>query len=392
MSLDQYPPWPDLLRWLTAVKDRVESVVAIGTEQVITGEFDPSLIPPIPWDRVLKTDSSLGDLETRSASDLSSGTVPAGRMPALTGDVSSVAGNVATTLATVNSTPGTYGSGTSVPLVSVNEKGLVTAVLEQPIANGALTRVDDTNITLTLGGSPLTALLQAVSLTLGWAGLLSLARGGTNADLSATGGAAQYLKQAGAGAAVTVGTIPASDIASPAALTRVDDTNVTLTLGGTPATSLLAAVSLTLGWTGALSVARGGIGTATALAVSVVVASGRLTAQVAAVASVAAYTVGGSDESLAISANVNVTTSTLHSFSVQVDYTDETNTAQTLTLTFSQLSAALVSTITNATGAGPYEGLPVHLRCKAATTVTVKTTGTFTTVTYNVEAVITKLV
>lgn len=44
------------------------------------------------------------------------------------------------------------------------------------------------------------------------------------------------------------------------ALTRVDDTNVTLTLGGTPATALLAAVSLTLGWTGTLSVARGGTG------------------------------------------------------------------------------------------------------------------------------------
>ena len=44
------------------------------------------------------------------------------------------------------------------------------------------------------------------------------------------------------------------------ALTKTDDTNVTLTLGGTPSTSLLAAVSLTLGWTGQLSVSRGGTG------------------------------------------------------------------------------------------------------------------------------------
>ena len=42
----------------------------------------------------------------------------------------------------------------------------------------------------------------------------------------------------------------------PAALTKVDDTNVTLTLGGTPATSLLQAVSLTLGWTGNLAYSR----------------------------------------------------------------------------------------------------------------------------------------
>lgn len=46
----------------------------------------------------------------------------------------------------------------------------------------------------------------------------------------------------------------------PAALTKTNDTNVTLTLGGTPATSLLQAVSLTLGWTGTLAVGRGGTG------------------------------------------------------------------------------------------------------------------------------------
>ena len=47
---------------------------------------------------------------------------------------------------------------------------------------------------------------------------------------------------------------------SPAALTRVNDTNVILTLGGAHATSLLAATSLTLGWTGQLSTTRGGTG------------------------------------------------------------------------------------------------------------------------------------
>jgi len=43
-------------------------------------------------------------------------------------------------------------------------------------------------------------------------GLLALARGGTNANLSATGGTGQYLKQASSGAAMTVGTIPAGDL------------------------------------------------------------------------------------------------------------------------------------------------------------------------------------
>jgi hypothetical protein len=43
---------------------------------------------------------------------------------------------------------------------------------------------------------------------------------------------------------------------TPSALTKVDDTNVTLTLGGTPASALLQGVSLTLGWTGSLADAR----------------------------------------------------------------------------------------------------------------------------------------
>lgn len=43
---------------------------------------------------------------------------------------------------------------------------------------------------------------------------------------------------------------------SGAALTKTDDTNVTLTLGGSPTTALLAATSLTLGWTGKLALSR----------------------------------------------------------------------------------------------------------------------------------------
>lgn len=43
----------------------------------------------------------------------------------------------------------------------------------------ALTRVNDTNVTLTLGGAPTTALVNAASLTLGWVGQLAASRGGT---------------------------------------------------------------------------------------------------------------------------------------------------------------------------------------------------------------------
>jgi hypothetical protein len=75
----------------------------------------------------------------------------------------------------------------------------------------------------------------------------------------------QFLSQTGTGsasAAPTWATLAGSDITG-AALTSSNDTNVTITLGGTPATSLLRAASLTLGWTGTLAVARGGTGLGT---------------------------------------------------------------------------------------------------------------------------------
>ena len=47
------------------------------------------------------------------------------------------------------------------------------------------------------------------------------------------------------------------------AFTSANDTNVTLALSGTPASALLASVLITAGWTGSLSVSRGGIGAVT---------------------------------------------------------------------------------------------------------------------------------
>ena len=51
-------------------------------------------------------------------------------------------------------------------------------------------------------------------------------------------------------------TFPTIPTVTPAALTRTNDTNVTITLGGTPNTSLLQAVSMTVGWTGTLADGR----------------------------------------------------------------------------------------------------------------------------------------
>ncbi len=120
-------------------------------------------------------------------------------------------------------------------------------------------------------------------------------------------------------------------------------------------------------------------------------AVGRSTAQTGAVASVAAFTVGGGDGSFRVSANVDVTTSTTFSFTATVAYTDETNAARTLTLNFQSLAGTLLTSITNVQGAGPYEGVSAHLRAKAGTTITIATSGTFTSVTYNVEGLISQI-
>jgi len=64
-------------------------------------------------------------------------------IPNLTGDITSV--NTATALATVNSNVGQFGSQTLIPVVTVNAKGLVTAV---STANAVTVNLDD-NISLT---------------------------------------------------------------------------------------------------------------------------------------------------------------------------------------------------------------------------------------------------
>lgn len=66
-----------------------------------------------------------------------------------------------------------------------------------------------------------------------------------------TGTVSQYIRGDG-----TLATFPTIPSVTPAALTKTDDTNVTLTLGGSPSTALLQATSLTLGWTGTLADSR----------------------------------------------------------------------------------------------------------------------------------------
>ena len=144
------------------------------------------------------------------------------------------------------------------------------------VTGAAISTSNDTNILITASGNTTNALLRTLTLTTGWTGQLSVARGGTGvgtltgvvigngtSNMTAVAGTAgQFLRRNTANTAYEFRTLQGGDIAG-SELTKTDDTNVTLSLGGTPASALLQPVSLTLGWTGQLAVGRGGTGAST---------------------------------------------------------------------------------------------------------------------------------
>lgn len=114
----------------------------------------------------------------------------------------------------VNTTAPLGGGGTLAADLTLTCSTCATSTLN----TAALTRTNDTNVTLTLGGAPNTALLNATSITVGWTGTLAAARLNANVVQAVT-----------------------------------NDTNVT---------GAIATQTLTLGWTGTLAMARGGSGAA----------------------------------------------------------------------------------------------------------------------------------
>lgn len=135
----------------------------------------------------------------------------------VSGRVRQIASAVAgTTNITWGNSSGTPGVTASAPIILNTTTGDISCpTCATGTLNGqALTKTDDTNITLTLGGSPTTALLSPTSLTLGWTGTLAASRLNSNVVQSIT-----------------------------------NDTNVT---------GSITAQNLTLGWTGQLGLTRGG--------------------------------------------------------------------------------------------------------------------------------------
>lgn len=96
--------------------------------------------------------------------------------------LSDLAGNITTTKQYLSQT----GTG------AVSAAPAWATIAGSDITGAALTSGNDTNVTLTLAGTPATSLLRAASITAGWSGQLALTRGGTNASLTASNGGIFY--------------------------------------------------------------------------------------------------------------------------------------------------------------------------------------------------------
>jgi hypothetical protein len=73
------------------------------------------------------------------------------------------------------------GAGITVTVADNVGGDRVDVTVASTLVGQALTDTDDTNVTITLTGTPASALLQPVNIAVGWAGTLAVARGGTDA-------------------------------------------------------------------------------------------------------------------------------------------------------------------------------------------------------------------
>lgn len=131
------------------------------------------------------------------------------------------------------------------------------------ITDGKLFYKDNANAVQVIGWKTVPTTAGGTGLTSYTAGDMVYYASGTAFTKLAIGASGRWLGSSG--------TAPQWN--APAALTKTDDTNVTLTLGGSASTALLNAASLTLGWTGTLATTRGGTGLSSFTANGVLYAS-----------------------------------------------------------------------------------------------------------------------
>jgi len=112
-----------------AVSSGTVTSVAVATANGVSGTVtNPNTTPSISITLGAITPTSVAATGMVTGSNIT-GTNTGDQTITLTGDVTgSGTGSFATTLATVNSTPGQYGSSTAIPVITVDGKGRITAI------------------------------------------------------------------------------------------------------------------------------------------------------------------------------------------------------------------------------------------------------------------------
>lgn len=119
----------------------------------------------------------------------------------------------------------------------------------------------------------------------------------------------------------------------------------------------------------------------------------RLTGQIAAVPNILTVAVGPVDAVFEALVYLFATVATTYSFDVTLAFTDQGGTVRTIKLQFESVANTISNSVALANGNGPlYMGIPFMFRAKAGTNMVIAVAGTFTTVTFDVEALIRRLI
>lgn len=243
-------------------------------------------------------------------------------------------------------------SGTLPTVALARADAIATAVCiglaTEAIANGATGRITNLGVVNGLDTSALTA--APVYLSAVTAGALTQTPPAAPNYRVKIGDVAVVSASVGKIQVTPFTPIPQSTAITPSALTKTDDTNVTLTLGGTPATALLQPASITVGWAGQLSVARGGSGAATLTGVL----KGNGTSAFSAATAGTDYSAGTS--ALATGILKSTTTTGALTIAVAADFPtlNQNTTGNAATVTTNANLTGVVTSVGNATSLGSF--------------------------------------
>jgi hypothetical protein len=180
-----------------------------------------------------------GGSATTDASQLTTGTLAVGRLPAFTGgDATTAAGSGAITFGTVNSNVGTFGTAVLIPQIVVNAKGQVTAAGNQTVPNasgsnaGFMTAADFTKLGGIASGATVNdtdANLRARASHTGTQAISTVTglQAALDAKRAITGGGAETLQQHG-----NFGSTATIDLANGNGHAGILNANLTATMTG----------------------------------------------------------------------------------------------------------------------------------------------------------------